>query len=95
MLDGEPFRPGQVKALVRAVLAHGEVMYSRPHAYERLEKHAMTIVDVANVLQGGRAGEGEWENGGWRYQLYSNKFVVVIEFLDENTLMVVTAWRLS
>ena len=33
------------------------------------ESPELTTVDAANILRAGVVGEGEWENGGWRYQV--------------------------
>jgi hypothetical protein len=38
--------------------------------------------------------EGEWENGVWRYKVRTQKFEVVVQILDKETLLIVTAWRL-
>lgn len=51
------------------------------------------MVDCENVLQGGMPKEGEWENGAWRYQVHTGKFVVVVELLDEDEVLIVTPWR--
>jgi hypothetical protein len=46
-------------------------------------------------MHAGAVKEAEWENGGWRHQVRTQKIVVVIEFLSENEVLVVTAWRLK
>ncbi len=87
--------PGEARALIRRILESGTVTYSKPHAIERLEQRKMTMLDVENVLRGGRVSEPEWENGGWRYQVFTNKFCVIVELLAEDHLLVVSGWRLS
>ena len=52
-------------------------------------------VDVTNVLRGGVPQPGENENGSWRYQVRTQKLVVVVAFRDEETAVIVTAWRLK
>ena len=88
-------RPPQAKSLARVILQEGEVYYSEPHALEEMKKDSITRVDCENVLRGGAYAEAEWENGGWRHQVRTGRFVVVIEFLSETELMIVTAWRLK
>ncbi len=90
----EPLRPPEARKLVREILLNGTVTYSQPHALERLEKHDMTMVDCENVLRGGVVDEGEWENGAWRYKIRTTRFEVVVQFLSEEHLLIVTAWRL-
>ncbi len=70
-------------------------MASKPHALERLKKHRISMLDVDNVLRKGRVGEAEWENGCWRYPVFSNKFHVVVQFESEEELLIVTAWRVQ
>src|SRR5688500_1497154 len=93
--DGElnhPLDRPTSKKLIRAVLQHGEVTHSK-HAREEMAKDKITIVDVTNVLRGGWCNDGECENGGWRYQVRTNSMCVVVEFLSEHEVFVVTAWR--
>ncbi len=86
----EPLKAEAAKRLVHKILKEGTVTYSQPHAIDRLEKHKMTMVDCENVLRGGAVAEAEWENGAW---LYTNRFTVVVQFLSEDHLLIVTAWR--
>lgn len=89
----EPLKAEAAKRRVRQILAEGTVTYSQPHAIERLSKHRMTMLDCENVLRGGAVAEAEWENGAWRHQVFTNRFTVVVQFLSEDHLLIVTAWR--
>jgi hypothetical protein len=93
MVENEPLRPPDTKKLIRKIMKDGSVSYAEPHALERLAKHKMSMLDCTNILRAGMAREGEWENGEWRYQIYTGKMTVVIRFEDETELMIVTAWR--
>ena len=88
----QPLRAVEAKRLAKAILETGRVSYSE-HAQARLKKHRMTTTDCENVLRGGAYQEAEWENGGWRHQVHTQKFVVVIEFVKESNLLVITEWR--
>jgi hypothetical protein len=37
----------------------------------------------------------ELENGTWRYRVRTPKIAVIIRFVDDDELMVVTAWRIK
>lgn len=89
----EPLRPPEVKKLIRQIIGKGIVTYSQPHAEERMRERGITTVDCINVLRGGVVAEGEYENGSWRYRVYTAKMCVVIRFESESLLEVVTAWR--
>ena len=87
--------PGEARKLIRQILATGTVLYSQPHAIDRLKKHKMTMLDCENVLRGGVVDEPEYENGEWRYHVRTQKFEVVVSICSESELMIVTAWRLQ
>ena len=53
----------------------------------------MDTGDCINILRGGKVREGEYENGSWRYRVETPKMAVVVTFIDEDELMIVTAWR--
>lgn len=91
----EPLRPPVVKNLVLNIISTGIVTFSQPHAEEQMKKRRISIVDCINVLRGGIAKEGEYENGSWRYQIYTPKLCVVIRFESDTFLEVVTAWRVK
>lgn len=94
MLLEEPLSPPQAKLIIRQILEAGIVTYSRPHAVDRLRTRNISTLDCENVLYGGAVGGPEFENGSWRYQVYTTKMCVVIRFQDERTLQIVTAWRI-
>ncbi len=50
-------------------------------------------IDVINVLRGGVVAPPELIDGTYRYQVRTNKIVVVIAFASETALRIVTAWR--
>ena len=92
-MDGEPLRSTEARARIRTILAGGTVLYSKPHALNRLAERHLTTIDCENVLRGGAVAEAEWENGGWRYHVRTARITVVVELLSESELLIVTAWR--
>lgn len=88
----EPLLASEVRRLARAIVATGTVIYTA-HALEEMAKDKLTKADIEGVLRGGSAGEGEWEHGSWRYQLWTRGIVVVIAFRSATALVIVTAWR--
>ncbi len=89
----EPLRCSQAKALIRDILRNGFVTYSKPHAEQRLKERNLTTVDCVNILRGGVVEEPEFENGSWRYRVRTPLICVVVRFISEDELEVVTAWR--
>lgn len=88
-----PLSPDLVRFRLRAILLHGTVTYSIPHAIDRLRQRKLTMIDCENVLRGGSVDLGEWENGAWRYRVRTNKLTVVVQFLNDDEVLIVTAWR--
>lgn len=92
-MDRQPLPPDQARRRIRAILETGIVTYAIPHALERLRQRNISMVDCENVLRGGVVDPAEWENGAWRYPVRTQKITVIVQFLAEEELMVVTAWR--
>jgi hypothetical protein len=88
----EPLPPNDARRLARQVLERGTVSFSR-HAREEMAKDGIDEQDVASVLRGGIAEPGELERGTWRYRLRVAELYVVVAFLSETDILVVTAWR--
>lgn len=91
----QPIRATEARKLLRRILNGGIVTYSQPHAIERLKERALSILDCENVLRAGVVEEAEWSDGGWRHRVRTQKIVVVIEFLSEEEVLIVTAWGLQ
>ena len=89
----QPVDSSKARKLLRTILNEGEVTYAQPHALERLEQRSISRLDCVNVMRGGIVEEAEFDKGGWRHRVSTAKFTVVIEFLDEDEVLVVTAWR--
>ena len=88
----EPLPAPGVKRLAKVIAVAGTVIYSS-HALIEMAKDKLTKADIERVLRGGSAGEGEWENGSWRYHMRTPSIVVVIVFRSTTALVIVTAWR--
>lgn len=89
----EPYNRNEAKKLIQAICLQGVVVFSR-HAKEELAQDDMDAVDVNNVLWGGKIlEEAELENGTWRYRIHTAQMVVVVAFVSESKLKIVTAWR--
>jgi hypothetical protein len=87
----QPLSAVDARKLARQILATGDVTFTS-HALAELAKDGKTTVDAINVIRGGVYREAEWENGGWRHQVQTQRFTVVIEFDSATDLIVITAW---
>lgn len=89
----EPFNRNEAKKLIQAICREGVIVSSR-HAREELAADDLTTVDVMNVLRAGRILEQpELIEGTWRYRVHTPQMVVVVAFVSESKLKLVTAWR--
>lgn len=88
----EPLDAFRVKTLLRAVIETGRVVFSR-HALKEMEADDLTTGDALNVLRAGAVEPGEFENGSWRYRLWTPRMTFVVAFRSETEVVIVTAWR--
>lgn len=84
-----PLSTADAKKLLKKIMVSGEVTYSVPHALQRLKERSISMMDCDNVL---RAGKIE-ADGVNRFKISTNKITVVMEFLSEDEVFVVTVWR--
>lgn len=90
----QPYKKGVAKKLLRKILSEGFVTYSRPHALDRMNERNISVLDCENVLRAGIVDEAEFENGAWRHHVRTQKIIVVVEFLSEEEILILSAWRL-
>jgi hypothetical protein len=89
----EPLSQEAATALIKAILQDGQIAHSQ-HAIDELLKDDMTTVDSTNVMRAGRVKlPAELHRHEWRYRIETSRMAVVIAFLSETELRVVTAWR--
>ena len=89
----EPFSRNEAKKLIQAILKTGTITPTS-HARRELANDDMSTVDAMNVLRAGRiTEEAEWENESWRYRVHTERMVVVVAFVSEEELRIITAWR--
>lgn len=91
MLD-EPLAPGDARRLIRAIVTTGAVRFGS-HALDEMAKDGLTDAEVLHVLRSGVVRAGEWERGSWRHRVDAGLVTVVVAFVSEATLRIVTAWR--
>ena len=86
--------PPAAKALIRTILASGEVAFSG-HALEEMGKEEPDITEEETfaVLRGGIVEPAEFRGGTWRYRVRAMGVYVVLAFRSETRAKVVTAWR--
>jgi len=89
----EPLDCASAAILVKRILASGTVSYSR-HADEQMAERDLTMADCVSVLRGGWCRESQEENGTWRYCMTTQRMQVVVAFVSEDEIVIVTAWRL-
>ena len=90
--DVGPLEPAQAKQLVRHVVQHESVSFSK-HALKEMAKDDMHSADCLNVLRGGVYEAPELIDGTWRYRVSTRQICVVISIPDQDRVRVVTAWR--
>ena len=90
---GDPLNAKDAKKQIRHILKNGRVLYSRPHAIERLRERNLTMVDCENVLRGGSVSQPYKEGNNWRHKVSTNNMTVIVQLLPYDQFMVVTAWR--
>ncbi|HEX4422523.1 MAG TPA: hypothetical protein VH165_31630 [Kofleriaceae bacterium] len=86
-----PLAATEARKLARVILVHGKVAFTS-HCMKELAKDGKDAVDAINVIRGGAYQEAEWENGGWRHRVHTQRMAVVIEFETEAELIVVTSF---
>ena len=91
----EPFNRNEAKKRIQEICSSpkGDIVSSR-HAKQELANDGLTIVDARNVLRAGKiTEEAELENGTWRYRVHTERMTVVVAFVSESKLKLITAWR--
>lgn len=81
--------------LIREISDSGDIVYTK-HAKERLLERNMETIDVTNVLRcGGIRREPRVEGDSYCYRIQTDKMFVVVRFLNERSLRIVTAGRIE
>jgi len=89
----EPFNRNEAKKLIQAILREENFIFSG-HAEKELAKDDLTTFDALNVLRAGKITEPpELVHETWRYRVHTDRMVVVVSFVSESKLKIITAWR--
>ncbi len=90
----QPLKASEAQRLIRSLTETGDVHFRSPYVARRQAERRIENIDVINVLQRGKAREGEYENGEWRHQVWTARFTVVVSFEANGTMLnVCTCWR--
>src|SRR5260370_41169519 len=97
-MDGEPLDPGDARKAIISIRLNGEVSWdSSPNSHFQKEMAAdgLTILDCMNVLRGGTVDPAEWNDQyeEFRYRVHTSRICVVVSFISEVELFIVTTWR--
>jgi hypothetical protein len=92
----EPLRKNEARKLIQRIqTSSGSIVLTR-HAREALSDDSMEIGDALNVLRYGKIHRSpEFENGGWRYRVETERMALVIQFRFPSEIVVITSWRKS
>lgn len=95
---GEPLKPTAARELIKRILKAGAVSWDigdKSHFLHEMRKDGLQITDCMNVLRGGTPDPAEWndEFEEYRYRVHTNRICVVITFLSDEELFMVTVWR--
>jgi len=88
----EPLKPPDAKKLAREIVNKGTVEFSG-HALEEMANDELQTTDCLNILRAGIYEPPEHINGELRYRVGTQRICVVITFVSDTRLRVVTAWR--
>lgn len=89
-----PLKPPDAKQLARDIVENG-VFEVSGHARTEMEHDGLETTDCLNLLRAGVFEGAEYVNGEWRYRVSSQRICVVITFVSDTQLRVVTAWRID
>lgn len=92
--DLEPLKPTDAKKLARTIVANGTVEFTG-HARAEMAKDNLQSTDCLNMLRAGVYEAPESHNEGWRYRVTTQHMCVVLAFVSEKRLRIVTAWRVK
>lgn len=87
-----PLKPPNAKKLIRHIFENGVVDFSS-HALDEMRSDKLETTDCVNVLRGGNVEPPECVNNQWRYRVTTPRMCVVMTFISNDRLRVVTAWR--
>ena len=90
----EPLKPTDARKLARAIIDNGMVDFTG-HALDEMAKDDLQTTDCLNLVRGGDYGPAEYRSGEWRYRVSTQRICIVIAFMSETHLRVVTAWRIK
>jgi len=93
VVDSEPLKAKEAKAILRTCLGPEGTVFFTPHAKKELENDDMTEMDVLNVLRGGVVSYDGYQRHSHRYRVNTNRFCAVVAFDTMTHTVVVTAWR--
>jgi hypothetical protein len=88
----EPLKPPDARKLAREIVDTGIFDFSG-HAYEEMANDSLQSTDCLNIIRAGIYDEPEYRNDEWRYRVCTQRMCVVITFMSETRLRVITAWR--
>lgn len=89
-----PLKPPDAKRLAREIMENGTFVVSG-HAIQEMKNDELETTDCLNLLRAGVYEPPESINGEWRYRVSSQRICVVITFVSDTRLRVVTAWRVN
>jgi len=58
-----------------------------------MEERGIDESDVRNGLRAGSCAGHRWAKGTYRYEISTDRFVVVVAFRSKEQLVVVTVWK--
>lgn len=88
----EPLKPPEAKALARSIFEDGVVDFTQ-HARDEMGKDGLETTDCLNLVRAGVFQYPELEKNEWRYRVCTARMCIVIVFITDTRLRVITAWR--
>ena len=83
-----------VDALVAHILEYGLVGFPR-YVRVAMAERGIDESDVRNVLRAGQCAGHRFAKGSWRYEICTQRYVVVVAFRSRDRLAIVTTWRVG
>lgn len=93
-VHGEPLSAINAKQLLKKIIWSGSQVKTQ-HFHERMLERAIEDTDIVNTLKYGFVDERQtaFEDGTYRYQVCTNKITIVIAFVDEDSIVLISVWR--